>query len=129
MSNSATVIAQLKPAEKREVIVYQPYYDDKSRRYLPLSISLYKEKSLEGARKIDSAEDIPFVATWNVSSLPADLTRCRVQFDGNADLSYEVTMANYEFIRYLIDVLQNFGRTRTIDFSQEFYKRLLHYVE
>lgn len=129
MSNSAAVIAQLKPAEKREVIVYQPYYDDKSRRYLPLSISLYKEKSLEGARKIDSAEDIPFVATWNVSSLPADLTRCRVQFDGNADLSYEVTMANYEFIRYLIDVLQNFGRTRTIDFSQEFYKRLLHYVE
>ncbi len=129
MTNSATVIAQLKPAEKREVIVYQPYYDDKSRRYLPLSISLYKEKSLEGARKIDSAEDIPFVATWNVSSLPADLTRCRVQFDGNADLSYEVTMANYEFIRYLIDVLQNFGRTRTIDFSQEFYKRLLHYVE
>lgn len=129
MSNSATVITQLKPAEKREVIVYQPYYDDKSRRYLPLSISLYKEKSIEGARKIDGGEDIPFVATWNVSSLPADITQCRVQFDGNADLSYGVTMSNYEFIRYLIDVLQNFGRNRTIDFSQEFYKRLLHYLE
>ncbi len=126
MSNSATVITQLKPAEKREVVVYQPYYDEKLRRYLPLSISLYKQKSLEGGRKIDGGEDIPFVATWNVSSLPADLTRCRVQFDGNADLSYELTLSNYEFIRYLIEVLQTFGRNRIIDFSQDFYKRLLH---
>jgi len=35
-----------------------------------------------GKRKIE-ADSIPFVATWNVSNLPADLTRW-MQFDGNA---------------------------------------------
>lgn len=126
MTDSAGVLKELKPAEKREVGVYLPYYDEKKRRYLPLSISLYREKSLEGARKIDGGEDIPFVATWSVSTLPADLTRCRVMFDGNADLSYEVIMANYEFVKYLIDIIHNFRLNHTIDFSQEFYKRLLH---
>ncbi len=126
MSDSAHIITQLKQAEKREVSVYNPYYDDKIRKYLPFSISLYKEKNLEGARKIDGGENIPFVATWNVSSLPSDLTRCRVQFDGNADLSYEVILSNHEFIKFLIEVLQTFGRTRNIDFSQEFYRKLLH---
>jgi hypothetical protein len=126
MSDSANLITQLKPAEKRDVGLYMPYYDDKMRKYLPFSISLYKEKNLEGARKIDGGEDIPFVATWNVSSLPADLTRCRVQFDGNADLSYEVMLSNHEFIKYLIMILQSFSRNRSIDFSQDFYRRLLH---
>ncbi|VXD13134.1 conserved hypothetical protein [Planktothrix serta PCC 8927] len=126
MTDATVALTQLKPAEKREIGVYIPYYDEKKRKYLPYSISLYKEKSLEGARNIDGGDGIPFVATWNVSSLPADLTRCRVQFDGNADLSYEVILCNHEFIKYLIEVLQNFSRTRTIDFSQEFYKRLLH---
>ncbi|MGF1493124.1 MAG: type IV pilus biogenesis protein EbsA [Microcoleaceae cyanobacterium] len=123
--SSAAVIAQLKAADRREVGVYLPYYDEKLRKYIPHSISLYKEKNLEGAREIDGGEDIPFVATWSVSSLPADLTHCRVQFDGNADLNYAVTLQNYEFLRYLIEVLQNFGRNRVIDFSQEFYKKLL----
>ncbi|MGB3402711.1 MAG: type IV pilus biogenesis protein EbsA [Microcoleaceae cyanobacterium] len=126
MSDSANLITQLKPAEKRDVALYMPYYDDKMKKYLPFSISLYKEKNLEGARKIDGGEDIPFVATWNVSSLPADLTRCRVQFDGNADLSYEVMLSNNEFIKYLIVILQSFSRTRSIDFCQDFYRRLLH---
>jgi hypothetical protein len=126
MTDSTVALTQLKVADKREYVVYIPYYDEKKRKYLPYSISLYKEKSLEGARNIDGGDGIPFVATWNVSSLPADLTRCRVQFDGNADLSYEVILSNHEFIKYLIEVLQNFSRTRTIDFSQEFYRRLLH---
>lgn len=127
MSDPANVLTQLKPAEKRDLSLYSPYYkDDKSRKYLPFSISLYKEKSLEGARTIDGGENIPFVATWNVSSLPSDLTRCRVQFDGNADLSYEVILPNHEFIKYLIEVLKVFSRTRSVDFSQEFYRKLLH---
>lgn len=126
MTDSTVALTQLKVADRREYVVYIPYYDEKKRKYLPYSISLYKEKSLEGARNIDGGDGIPFVATWNVSSLPADLTRCRVQFDGNADLSYEVILSNHEFIKYLIEVLQNFSRTRTIDFSQEFYRRLLH---
>ncbi|SKB15363.1 conserved hypothetical protein [Planktothrix sp. PCC 11201] len=126
MTDTTVALTQLKAAEKREIGVYLPYYDEKKRKYLPYSISLYKEKSLEGARNIDGGDGIPFVATWNTSSLPADLTRCRVQFDGNADLSYEVILCNHEFIKYLIEVLQNFSRTRTVDFSQEFYKKLLH---
>lgn len=126
MSDSAAVLKDLKQADKREVVVYLPYYDEKRRRYLPWSISLYQQKSLEGARKIEGGEDIPFVATWNTSMLPADVTRCRVMFDGTADLSYEVMMANYEFMKYLIQVVYGFKHNHIIDFSQEFYKKLLH---
>ncbi len=115
MTDTTVALTQLKAAEKREIGVYLPYYDEKKRKYLAYSISLF-----------DGGDGIPFVATWNVSSLPADLTRCRVQFDGNADLSYEVILSNHEFIKYLIEVLQNFSRTRTVDFSQDFYKKLLH---
>ncbi|MGB3511076.1 MAG: type IV pilus biogenesis protein EbsA [Microcoleaceae cyanobacterium] len=120
-------INQLKPAEKGEIAVYTPYYPEKRRRYLGHAISLYKQKSLEGARIIEGGENIPFVVTWNVSLLPADITRCRMQFDGNQELSYEVMMATYEFVDFLIDVLLIYHRTRTIDFSQSFYGKLLRY--
>ena len=120
-------INQLKPAEKGEVAVYTPYYPEKRRRYLAHAISLYKQKSLEGERIIEGGENIPFVVTWNVSLLPADITRCRMQFDGNPELSYEVMMATYEFVDFLIDVLVNYNRSRTIDFSTSFYAKLLRY--
>ncbi|ABG51931.1 conserved hypothetical protein [Trichodesmium erythraeum IMS101] len=120
-------INQLKPADKGEIAVYSPYYPEKRRKYLGHAISLYKQKSLEGARSIEGNENIPFIITWNVSILPADITRFRMQFNGNQELSYELTMANYEFIDFLIDVLLNYNRTRTIDFSQSFYGKLLRY--
>ena len=120
-------INQLKPAEKGEIAVYTPYYPEKRRRYLAHAISLYKQKSLEGARIIEGGENIPFVVTWNVSLLPADITRCRMQFDGNPELSYEVMMATYEYVDFLIDVLLNYHRTRIIDFSKNFYGKLLRY--
>ncbi|TAF55663.1 MAG: hypothetical protein EAZ60_12480 [Oscillatoriales cyanobacterium] len=85
-------------------------YQEPRRKFLPHAIGLYKLKSLEGARKIDGGEDVPFVASWNISSLPMDLTRCRVLFDGNAELSYEVT-------------------TRTVDFSKTFYRKLMRMDE
>ncbi|MDE5116344.1 MAG: hypothetical protein O4860_03505, partial [Trichodesmium sp. St2_bin2_1] len=72
-------------------------------------------------------ENIPFIITWNVSMLPADITRCRMQFDGNQELSYELMMATYEFIDFLIDVFLNYHRTHTIDFSKNFYGKLLRY--
>lgn len=122
-------IPQLKPADDKEVKVYVPFCQEAKRRLLPHAISLYKLKSLEGARKIDGGEDIPFVAQWNVCSLPIDLTRCRVLFDGNAELSYEVTMQSSEFINSLIDVLLTFQRTRTVDFSKAFYRKLLRLDE
>ena len=120
-------INQLKPAEKGEIAVYSPYYPEKRRKYLGHAISLYKQKSLEGARSIEGGENIPFIITWNVSILPADITRCRMQFDGNQELSYELITATYEFVDFLIDVLLNYNRSRTIDFSKSFYGKLLRY--
>lgn len=118
-------IEQLQPANPRDVNVYNPYYQGGKRNALPYAISLYQKGSLEGLRKIEGGESIPFVASWNVSSLPADLTRCRMQFDGNAELSYEITLANFEYVDFLLDVIINFKRSRLADFSQSFYRKLL----
>lgn len=118
-------IDQLQPANQGDVSVYMPYYQGNKRNMLPLAISLYQKGSLEGNRKIEGGDSIPFVATWYVSRLPLDLTRCRLQFDGNAELSYEVMMANSELVDFLIDVIMNYKRTRTIDFSHAFYRKLL----
>jgi hypothetical protein len=120
-------LEQLQPANPRDanVISYAPYYQGRKKNALPLAISLYQQGNLEGSRRIEGGDSIPFVATWNVSSLPADLTRCRMQFDGNAELSYELTMANFEFVDFLIDVIFNFKTSRLVDFSQSFYRKLL----
>lgn len=118
-------LEQLQSANPRDVNVYAPYYQGRKKNALPLAISLYQKGSLEGSRKIEGGESIPFVASWNVSSLPADLVRCRMQFDGNAELSYELTMANFEFVDFLIDVIFTFRASRIVDFSQTFYRKLL----
>ncbi len=122
-------IEQLQPANPRDVSVYVPYFQGNKRSILPLAISLYKKGALEGQRKIEASDSIPFVAIWNVSTLPADLTRCRMQFDGNAELSYEIMMASSEFVDYLIDVILNFKHARTSDFSKQFYRKLLRLEE
>ncbi|HEY9814842.1 MAG: hypothetical protein IGR80_12150 [Synechococcales cyanobacterium K44_A2020_017] len=118
-------LEKLQPAQAKDVHVYVPYYQGNKRNALPLAISLYRQGSLEGTRIIEGGESIPFVASWSVSSLPADLTRFRMQFDGNAELSYEITMANFEFVSYLIELLFSFKRSRLVDFSQAFYRKLL----
>jgi hypothetical protein len=122
-------IPQLKPADEREVKVYTPFCQEPRRKFLPHAIGLYKLKSLEGERKIDGGDDVPFVASWNISSLPIDLTRCRVLFDGNAELSYEVTMQTSEFVNCLIEVLLIFQRTRVVDFHKAFYRKLMRIDE
>jgi hypothetical protein len=119
----------LQPANPRDVNVYAPYYQGRKKSALPLAISLYQAGSLEGVRKIEGGESIPFVASWNISSLPADLVRCRLQFDGNAELSYEVMLANFEFVDFLIEVLFTFKSARVADFSQTFYRKLLRLDE
>lgn len=118
-------IEQLQPANQRDVSVYVPYFQGNKRNVLPLAINLYQKGSLEGQRKIEASDSIPFVATWNISTLPADLTRCRLQFDGNAEQSYETMMASSEFVDFLIDVIINFKRARITDFSKGFYRKLL----
>jgi hypothetical protein len=121
-------LEKLQPAPNNQVGVYLPYYQQPAKRsLLPLAISLYQQGSLEGKRKIEGGDSIPFIATWNVSTLPADLTRCRIQFDGNAELSYELMMANFEFVDFLIEVIGNFRRSKLADFSQTFYRKLMRY--
>jgi hypothetical protein len=123
-------IDKLQPAPSQQVNVYSPYYPQQGKRsVLPYAISLYQKGSLEGERKIEGGDSIPFIATWNVSSLPADLTRCRLQFDGNSELSYELMMANFEFIDFLIEVILTFKRQRFTDFSQTFYRKLMRYED
>ena len=122
-------IEQIQPANQRDVSVYMPYFQGNKRTLLPLAISLYQKGVLEGQRRIEGSDGIPFVATWNVSTLPADLTRCRMQFDGNAELSYEIMVGSSEFVDFLIDVIVNFKRVRSTDFSKAFYRKLLRLDE
>lgn len=122
-------IQQLQPANQQDLRVYLPYFQGNKRNILPLAISLFKKGVLEGQRKIEGGDGIPFITTWNVSTLPADLIRCRVQFEGNAELSYEILMQSAEFIDFLIDVILNFQRTRVTDFSKAFYRKLIRQDE
>jgi len=118
-------IENLKPVNKEEVVPYNPYYPGAKRSWLPLAISLYRQGKLEGQRPIEGGKAIPFISTWTVSSLPLEQTRCRLQFDGNADLSYEVVLKNEDFIGYLIDLIRTYQKEGVVDFPKEFYRQLL----
>lgn len=121
------LLKELKPAQPNIVNVFLPYYRNNKRNILPLALNLYQRAYLEGERQIIGSDNISFVATWSVNNsiLPADLTRCRIQFDRNPDYSYEITIANFEFVNYLIDAILNFQRDGIWDFSKSFYYRLL----
>ena len=118
-------ISQLEPANKADFAVYQPYYPKDKHTGLPFAISLYNRGYLEGKRQIEGGGGIPFAASWHVSKLPSELTRCRIQFDGQGELSYEITLLNSEFIDYLIELIKISKRTDTVDFPQRFYRKLL----
>lgn len=116
---------QLDPADKAGVNVYQPYYPKDKHAALPYALTLYAQGYLEGKRQIEGGDSIPFVASWYVSKLPSELTRCRLQFDGQADLSYEVTLSNAEFVDYLINAISKFKTSNVADFPKNFYRKLL----
>jgi hypothetical protein len=118
-------LSTLQPAPNRDVTMYLPYYQGSKRDMLALAMSLYQFGNFEGERTIEGGQSIPFLATWTVLPLPADLTRCRLQFSADADLSYEVTLTNFEFVGFLIDVLVNYKRSLIADFSKSFYRKLL----
>ena len=122
-------LQSIKPASKPEASVYLPYYQGKKRNALPYAIGLYKQGNIEGERAIEGTGSVPFLATWNVSMLPADLTRCRMQFDGDAELTYEITMANHEFVNFLISVVVAMNQNKTPDFDKGFYRKLLRIDE
>ena len=120
-----TILDNLKPASPDEVLVYQPYYPKDKYSVLPYALSLYTQGYVEGGRIIEGGEAIPFVASWYVSNLPSELSRCRLQFDGQAELSYEMTILNSEFIDFLIDSIKNAKKSKSFDFPQGFYRKLL----
>jgi hypothetical protein len=120
---------QIQPATQQQASVYLPYIQGNKRNFLAYAISLYQKGVLEGSRKIEGSDHIPFVATWNVATLPSDLTRCRMQFDGNAEQSYELMMASFEYISFLIEMMENYKRYKVTDFSQTFYRKLLRIDE
>lgn len=118
-------IENLQPASKTDYMTYVPYFPANKRQLLPVAMNLYKQGSLEGNRKIEGSENIPFVAIWDVTKLPSESTLCRLQFDGNAELSYEVLLENSQFMEHLIELIMNHKRSQTTDFSQSFYRKLL----
>jgi hypothetical protein len=119
-------LEKLQPAPPQHVGIYKPYYKSQAQQQLlPYAIGLYQQGSMEGNRKIEGGDGVPFIATWNISTLPADLTRCRVMFDGNPELSYELMLENHSFVSYLIDVIANFKRARLTDFPNAFYRKML----
>ena len=122
-------LQSIKPATKPEASVYLPYYQGKKRNALPYAIGLYKQGNIEGERKIEGTGNVSFLATWNVSMLPADLTRSRMQFDGDAELTYEITMATFEFVDYLISVVVKMNQDKAPDFDKNFYRKLLRMDE
>lgn len=124
-------IDNLQPASKADTLMYNPYYARELHEILPKALSLYQQGYVEGERMIEGETNIPFVATWYVSPsrLPAEKTRCRIQFEGSADLSYEISLDNFEFVEYLIMLIKDSKRNRQIDFSQKFYRKLLRVDE
>ncbi|BBC22531.1 type IV pilus biogenesis protein EbsA [Pseudanabaena sp. ABRG5-3] len=116
---------ELKAAPPQEVSIYMPYYREPSKRQaLPYAISLYKQGEITGERHVEGSPAVSFMAVWRVANLPSDLALCRVTFEGNADMSYEMTLENSEFVGYLIDVVSSIRDKGYVDFPQVFYSKL-----
>ncbi|MFS8868179.1 type IV pilus biogenesis protein EbsA [Synechococcus sp. H65.1] len=120
---------QVEPASPPEVALYQPYYALARRQYLALAVGLYKKGSLEGQRPIEGDKPVPFLASWPVLPLPSDLTVVQVIFDQDPDLTYQLSLANYEFVDYLIDVVAAMQRGQPPNFTTAFYKKLMRYED
>ena len=116
---------ELKAAPPQEVSIYMPYYREPNKRQtLPYAISLYKQGEISGERRIEGSPAVSFMAVWRVANLPSDLALCRLTFDGDAYMSYEMTLENSEFVGYLIDVVSNIRDKGYVDFPQIFYSKL-----
>ncbi len=116
---------ELKAAAPQEVQIYMPYYREPNKRQaLPYAISLYKQGEISGERHIEGNPPVSFSAVWRVANLPSDLALCRLTFEGNTEMSYEITLENSEFVGYLIDVVANIRDKGYVDFPQLFYSKL-----
>lgn len=116
---------ELTQAPPQEVAIYVPYYKEPNRRQaLPYAMSLYKAGELVGERRVEGSPPVSFVASWRPSNLPSDLTLCRVMFDGDTDMVYELTLENFKFMGYMIDVVNHLRDRQYADFSNRFYGEL-----
>jgi hypothetical protein len=116
---------ELKAAAPQEVSIYMPYYREPNKRQaLPYAISLYKQGEIIGERHIEGSSAVSFMVVWRVANLPSDLTLCRMIFNGEADMSYEMTLENSEFVGYLIEVVSSVRDKGYVDFPQSFYSKL-----
>lgn len=116
---------ELKAAPPQEVAIYMPYYREPNKRQaLPYAISLYKQGEISGERRIEGSPPVSFSAVWRVANLPSDLALCRLTFEGNTEMSYELTIENSEFVGYLIDVVANIRDKGYVDFPQLFYSKI-----
>ncbi len=116
---------ELREAPPQEVLMYAPYAKDLERRaQLPYAIGLYKTGELVGERVIEGGINVPFVATWRVANTPLDFTLCKLIFDNQPELSYELQLVNNKFMDYLIDVVILYQKKQEIDFPIEFYSKL-----
>ncbi len=116
---------ELSKASDQEVIAYKPYYREAIRqKALPYAISLYKQAEMVGERRIEGSSPISYTAVWRASNLPSDIILCRVTFDGDMDMSYEIEMQSAEFVGYLIDIVSSINEKEYADFPQVFYSKL-----
>ena len=123
------IIEKIKPAPQEYVAIYRPYYPREKQSQLPYAISLYQQGSLEGMRRIESGETIPFVAFWNPDNLklPSAPNPCSIQFNSNADLTYRTSIKNEDLIGCLIDLILNYKRKGSIDFPKHFYQQIMRF--
>jgi hypothetical protein len=125
------IFNELTAASPDKVNLYMPYFMKSMarRNMLPKAITLYYRGGLSGFRNIAGEEQIPYVASWAMRDLPGDMTRCRVQFEESADLIYELSLTNSDFISFLIDWLISCKDANIPDFPQIFYRKLLKIEE
>lgn len=118
-----------KPASAGEIAIYLPYFPASRRQLLAPALGLYKTGTLEGRRRVEGSAGIPFVASWEVRSLPSDATVCRVRFiEGELFLDYELPLANTEFIGFLMEAMDIGAKGGgELDFPSVFFRRLLGY--
>ena len=123
------IIEKIKPASQEYVSIYRPYYPKEKQRQLPYAISLYQQGSLEGIRRIEGGDSIPFVAFWNPENLrlPSASNPCSIQFNSKADLTYRIFIRNENLIGYLLDLILNYKREGLVDFPKQFYQEIMRF--
>ncbi len=117
---------EIKPAAPGDVILYLPYCKKDQQQALPYAIGLYKIGSIQGERRVEGTEPVPFLVSWKVSTLPVDPVICTVVFTNELkeEYKYEIELQSLQVVKYLIDLILRERETQIVDFPQAFYAEL-----